>query len=84
MNLYVICDKKAGIFKAPFVAQSKPECMRAITALVRDEKSLVAQFPDDFSVYSIGQMDPKTAILTTPPMPVFEFEVREVVEADKP
>lgn len=64
MKMYTLHDVKAGNFKRPFSASSDVEATRAFLGIMRDEKSEVAQYPDDFELCFAGEWDEQNGIFT--------------------
>jgi len=68
-QIYSIRDSKAGIFNTPFYQSSHGEAERSFHQLVRDPKSTVSQYPEDFDLYHLGTYDDqsgKMELLDTP------------------
>lgn len=57
LNVYAIKDDKSGVYSHPILTRTLPELMRAIINALRDKKQDFAQFPADFSVWSLGKYD---------------------------
>lgn len=57
MKVFTIRDSKAECYYQPFFKRSHGEAERDFTALVRDPKSSISQFPDDFDLYYLGEYD---------------------------
>lgn len=48
------------IYNQPFHAHTHGEAERNFARLVKDEKSTVAQFPEDFDLFYLGTYDDQT------------------------
>lgn len=80
LKMYSIRDSKAEIFNAPFYKKTHGEAERDFTTLVNDEKSTVAQYPDDFDLYYVGTYDDgngKIEPLSTPQHIVKAIQLRK-------
>ncbi|AZL82684.1 nonstructural protein [Apis mellifera associated microvirus 20] len=69
LHAFTVFDSKSKSYNTPWFARSKPEAERNFVQLVKDEKSMVNQFPEDFDLFYIGTYDDNTAkfdLLETP------------------
>ena len=57
LKAFSIRDAKAGVFNTPFFQKSIGEAERNFDKLCKDSSSMVAQYPDDFDLYLIGEYD---------------------------
>lgn len=57
LKAYSVRDQKGEVFHTPFFKKTHGEAERDFTALVRDNKSTLNQFPDDFDLYFVGHYD---------------------------
>ena len=57
LKAFSIRDAKAGVFNTPFFQKSIGEAERNFDKLVKDPTSMVAQYPDDFDLYYLGDYD---------------------------
>lgn len=60
LKAFSIRDAKAEIFNPPFFTKTHGEAERTFTELVRDEKTMVGKYPDDYDLYFIGSYDDQT------------------------
>lgn len=63
LNTYALLDTKAGFFGPPFFCQSHGEAMRVCMEAASDMRSTIARYPNDFTLYFIGQYDNTSAFL---------------------
>lgn len=63
LKVYSIRDAKAEIFNPPFYKKTHGEAERDFSALVRDEKSMVCKYPEDYDLYYLGTYDDNTGKL---------------------
>lgn len=63
MKLYSLHDKKARVFLRPFVSQNDTEAIRGFLTIIQDVKSLVAQYPDEFTLVEIGEWNEETGVV---------------------
>lgn len=69
LKVYSIRDSKAEAYNPPFFKHSHGEAERDFATLANDEKSMVAQYPEDFDLYFLGEYDNisgKISVLDTP------------------
>lgn len=60
---YSIRDSKSEVYNTPFFQQSNAEAIRSFDKLVKDQSSMVAQYPDDYDLYLIGDYDDQTGTI---------------------
>lgn len=60
MKIFSIRDGKAECYYPPFFKKSMGEAERDFTELTRDEKSMVAKYPEDFDLYYLGDYNDLT------------------------
>lgn len=63
LKMYSVRDSKGEIFHAPFYKHTHGEAERDFTSLVRDEKSQLAMYPEDYDLYYLGTYDNVTGKL---------------------
>lgn len=56
LRLYSIYDNKAEQFSPPQVYHNDMLALRAFEGLVNDDKTLINTYPEDFSLYYIGNI----------------------------
>lgn len=56
LRLYSIYDNKAEQFSPPQVYHNDMLALRAFEGLVNDDKMLINTYPEDFSIYYIGNL----------------------------
>lgn len=57
LKLYTLFDKAAAVFNAPFSQRSRGEAVRNFKMLLEDQNSLPFKFPQDYTLYEIGEFD---------------------------
>lgn len=60
LKVYSIRDTKAEVYNTPFMKKTHGEAERDFTSLVKDEKSMPNQYPEDFDLYHLGIFDDQT------------------------
>lgn len=63
-KIYSIRDAKAECYNQPFIKFTHGEAERDFTSLINDNKSIVAQYPDDYDLYYLGEYNSATGVLT--------------------
>lgn len=61
-KIYSIKDTK-GSFLEPMIAQNDAVATRNIRGIVNSGKGLLAQYPEDFELWRIGEFDETTGII---------------------
>jgi hypothetical protein len=56
LRLYSIYDSKAEQFSPPQVYYNDMLALRAFEGIVNDDKMLIKKYPEDFSLYYIGNL----------------------------
>lgn len=56
LRLYSIYDSKAEQFSPPQVYHNDMLALRAFEGLVNDAKTLINSYPEDFSLYYVGNL----------------------------
>lgn len=56
MRLYSIYDTKAEQFSPPQVYHNDMLALRAFEGIANDEKMLIKKYPEDFSLYYVGNL----------------------------
>lgn len=59
---FSIHDDKAKVFRPPFQAENLTEAVRSVTSAVNNAQkpTFLSEYPDDFSLYSVGEFDEAT------------------------
>lgn len=58
-----ILDNRADVYNTPFFSRGLGEAERNFQELCNDPKSMVNKYPDDYSLYLIGEFDDQTGKL---------------------
>lgn len=56
MRLYSIYDSKAEQFSPPQVYHNDMLALRAFEGIVNDDKMLIKKYPEDFTLYYVGNL----------------------------
>nr|QJB18970.1 MAG: nonstructural protein [Microvirus sp.] len=80
MKIYTIYDKKSLSHALPFFFENKGLCLRDLSELVNDGKSLPSKHPHDFSVWEIGEYDQKSGTVVPHKQPVILDECANLVK----
>lgn len=68
--LFSIRDQKAGRYGPPFAKQTRGEAEREFFTITNNEQSTINQFPADFDLWEIGELDQTNGKITPLPTPV--------------
>lgn len=60
LNMYSIRDAKGEIYNPPFFKKTHGEAERDFHQLVKDDKSMPGQYPEDYDLFYIGKYDDQT------------------------
>lgn len=64
LKMYSVRDAKGEIFHPPHYLRSHGEAERTFHQLVKDEKSMISKFPEDYDLYYLGDYDDNTGKIT--------------------
>lgn len=78
LQVFSIRDQKAAAFGMPFFQKTKGEAIRNFQELSKDEKSLVAKYPEDFDLYHVGVYDDQTGLVKSLDTPQHVIKAVEV------
>lgn len=62
--VFSVFDNATKGFMLPFYANSIEEAIRSFRLLLRDDNP-ISQFPDDYTLFHVGQFDEKTGLHTS-------------------
>lgn len=65
-KIYGVKDEKMG-FNEIFVGANDMAVIRQFQSICNDEKSPLAKFPADYSLYYLGELNPETNLITPKP-----------------
>lgn len=70
INMYAIKDRQLDAFMLPFPAQTNGAAIRSFGNHTKEEGHPVAQHPDDYSLYHLGDYDDQVGKMTSLETPV--------------
>jgi len=62
--VFAVFDKKGSIYQSFFFARSVADAIRSFTTAVNDPNTQLNQFPDDFELYKVCEINDDTAIVS--------------------
>lgn len=63
-KIFTIYDSKVEAYMNPIFCRSKGEAIRSLTDAVNDEKTQINKYPEDFTLFEIGEFDPVNGTIT--------------------
>lgn len=81
LKLFSIRDAKAEKFYPPFVKSAHGEAERDFMTAVRDDKSTINKYPQDFDLYYLGQFNDEDGKMELLPSPEHMVKAIQFVEA---
>jgi len=78
LNVFTVLDDKAAAFLSPFFMPTIAVALRSFGSECRNPESNFAKFPEDYSLYHIGEYDEQSGSIT-PIIPVFLSRASEHV-----
>ena len=68
--IFAVYDSQAEAYGMPMFFKAKGEAVRAFEQQVnRQEDSMIAQYPQDFTLFEIGEFDSSTGLIVPLPTP---------------
>lgn len=64
LQAFSLRDTKAEVFAAPFFVPSHGIAVRLLNELVKDKRTDLGKYPQDFILYRVGEYDTDSALLT--------------------
>lgn len=64
LQVFTVFDEKAGAFLRPFLARSRAEALRMFQDTCRDDTTLLAKHPEDFTLFLCGSFDELTGAIS--------------------
>lgn len=83
LKAYSIRDQKGEIFNPPFYKKTHGEAERDFHQLVKDDKSMPGQYPEDYDLYYLGIYDDQTGLfksLDTPQHIIKAIQVKNRIQ----
>jgi len=62
-HLFTVYDSAAGVYLDPFVAPSIEFALREFRAIINQEGHQFNKFPEDYTLFHIGEFNPMNALL---------------------
>lgn len=69
MFCYSVFDRKANCYNTPFFCLTDGVAVRNFQDLVLDSRSSVSRYPEDFSLYKVGEFVEANGLLVSFPTP---------------
>ncbi len=69
LKVFSVYDSKVESFFKPFYSQTKGEAIRSFTEISNDKQSQIGKYPEDFTLFELGDYDDSNAsfkLLDTP------------------
>lgn len=63
LNVYSFYDSKAKTYHTPFFLKQDGQAIRAFLDLVNNPQTDIAKYPEDFSLFKLGQFDDETGCI---------------------
>lgn len=67
LKVFTVRDSKSETFNVPFFAKTVGEATRNLTETMRDERTLINKYPEDYSLWMLGDYDDQTGTLDAHP-----------------
>ena len=78
-KIFCIKDEKSGAYYDPFTMGNTIDAQRTFMQAMKAEKSMIAQYPEDFNLYLVGEYDEMKGMIT-PQKPVLILTGKEAKE----
>lgn len=60
-KVFSVFDSKISAYMQPFFMRSRGEAIRAFSDILHDEKSAFAKYPEDYTLFELGEYDDSNA-----------------------
>jgi len=64
-KIFSIYDEASQAYMMPFFSPQNASAIRAVVTQLKDPNSMLAQHPEDFTLYAIGHYDDQLGVLST-------------------
>lgn len=81
LELYAVYDRKSLTYMRPMYVAHMIEIQRILIQNLKQDNSIIGQFPEDYEVYKLGTFNLSTAEYIILPKPVFMFNITELMES---
>jgi len=78
-KMYSIYDVKAAAYGVPFFTPTDGLAIRSFQNLVEDSNSMVFRYPEDFTLYCLGDIDLNSALITADVTPRFVISASSII-----
>lgn len=68
--IYSVYDSKARTFSNPFVSMRQEMAIRDFTQAARDPQSQISNFPEDYTLFEMGEFDDEIGTFNTHSQPI--------------
>jgi hypothetical protein len=70
LKVFSVYDSKVGAYLPPIYLRSKGEAIRSLTTALADSSHQFAKYPEDYTLFDLGEWDDATASFHMLPTPV--------------
>ena len=81
-KIYSIFDNKMGTFQLPFYAHNSGHAIRTVTKALRSANSHLADFPEDYVVYEIGEFNDESGGIIAHNQPIHVTNVLDLAQTN--
>lgn len=68
-KIFSIYDEASQAYMMPFFSPQNASAIRAVVTQLKDPNSMLAQHPDDFTLYAVGFYDDRTGLIEANTVP---------------
>lgn len=79
LKCFAVYDVKVKAFLTPFFSPTASAACRVMRELVHDPASMVGKYPEDFTLYQVGEFDDMAGELTPETPPKFVIKLDSLV-----
>lgn len=81
--MFSIYDCKAEAYMAPQCFHTKGQCIRAFAELANDKSTNVGKYPEDFTLFEVGEYDDSNCGFNLLPTPNSLGKALEFIKSDE-
>ncbi|QCQ85112.1 nonstructural protein [Blackfly microvirus SF02] len=84
VKIFSVWDSKSKTFSQPFYAMTVGVATRNFTDLVNDPQTQVNKYPDDFTLFELGEFEDSTGKISSENGPQSVINAMAVLREDRP
>lgn len=83
LKIFALKDETSGAFLRPMFADHLGDVLRGLAMQAQDPKSFIARFPQDYSLWNLGEFEQESGRWITP-APVHVINIPQLLATKQP